>query len=184
MDIKTLPDVETLRQLFIYNAETGDLIWRERPASFFPDARSHKSWTTQFCGKIAGCITAVKDGKIYRDVHYKKQRWRAHRVVWKMHYGTDPPELIDHKDGDGTNNRLENLRTADICQNGWNVKKSSRNKSGYKGVSFSVEKKRWRAAIRVMRKDILIGHYNSPEEASAAYQKAAAAYHGEFYKQT
>lgn len=184
MSIKTLPDAEFLRQLFIYDEETGNLIWQPRPESSFSDARSYKSWTTQFCDEIAGSVVCDKDGNNYREIQYKKTKWRAHRVVWKMHYGTEPPEILDHIDGDGTNNRIENLREATVQQNGWNVKKSSRNKSGYKGVSFNKEKGRWRAAIRVARKDILIGYYKTPEEAYAAYQKASAAYHGEFYNPT
>lgn len=35
-----------------------------------------------------------------------------------------------------------------------------------------------------MGKDILIGYYKTPEEASVAYQKAAMAYHAEFYNPT
>lgn len=184
MSIKILPDVETLRQLFSYEYETGLLRWNPRPVSFFPDARAHKSWTTQFCGEVAGSVFMGRDGKYYREITYKKEKWRAHRVIWKMHHGTEPPEILDHIDGDGTNNRIENLREATIHQNGWNVRKSSRNKSGYKGVSFNKEKNRWRSAIRIMGKDILIGYYKTPEEASVAYQKAAMAYHAEFYNPT
>jgi hypothetical protein len=150
----------------------------------FADERCHKIWTTKFCGEIAGSVFPSKDGKYYREVTFERNKWRAHRVIWKMHYGTEPPEIIDHIDGDGTNNRIENIREATVYQNGWNVKKNSRNKSGYKGVSFNKEKNKWRAAIRVSGKDILIGYYKTPEEASTAYQKTSAAHHGSFYKPT
>jgi len=183
MSNKKLPDAEFLRQLFSYERDTGLLRWRPLPASMFPDRRSHKTWTTKFCGEIAGYVFE-NSGMHYREVCFKKNKWRAHRVVWKMHYGVEPPEIIDHVDGDGTNNKIENLRAATVCQNGWNVKRSTRNKSGYKGVSFNNQKKKWRAAIRVLKKDILIGYYKTPEEASDAYQKASASYHGGFYRKT
>jgi len=36
------------------------------------------------------------------------------RIVWKFHYGTEPTGVIDHINGDSTDNRIENLQ--DITQ--------------------------------------------------------------------
>lgn len=179
----TLPDVGLLRQLFRYDPENGNLYYLERPDEMFSSERAANSWHTQHCGNMAGSAI-LKEGRTYVQIQFFKKKYLAHRIVWKMHYGTEPPPIIDHIDGDGTNNRISNLREATIYQNGWNTKKSSRNRSGYKGVSFNTERNKWRAAMRINGRDILVGYYKSREEAAAAYQKAAAAYHGDFYNPT
>lgn len=178
-----LPDAEFLRQVFRYDEETGFLYYLDRPDETFTSRRAANSWRANFCGEMAGCVIKY-DGREYVQIQLYGKKYVAHRIIWKMYYGSEPPEIIDHADGNGTNNKIDNIRAATIFQNGWNVKKSSRNKSGYKGVSFNKERNRWRAAIRVNKKDILIGYYSSAKEASEAYQKASAKHHGEFYNPT
>lgn len=179
----TLPELLVLRQLFLYNPETGELKNRDRPNEMFSSERAAKSWRTQFLGKIAGSLVK-KDSNSYWQIEIFNNKYQSHRIIWKLYYGEDPPEIIDHIDGDGSNNKINNLRAATVFQNGWNAKKGSRNKSGYKGVSFNTERNKWRAAICINKKTILIGYYSTPEEASLAYQKASAQYHGEFYNPT
>lgn len=88
--------------------------------------------------------------------------------------------ICDHRDGDGLNNRRENLRRCTIAENNRNTKRRSNNKSGYKGVSFNNEKKRWQAFITVERKCRFLGYFADPELAHAAYAHAAYETHGEF----
>jgi hypothetical protein len=49
------------------------------------------------------------------------ERIAYHRVVWKMHYGTEPPAVIDHIDRDATNNDPSNLREATHLENCMNT---------------------------------------------------------------
>jgi hypothetical protein len=44
--------------------------------------------------------------------------------------------------------------------------------SGYRGVWYIPAKNKWRAEIRVNRKQIFLGHFATPEEANAAIEKA------------
>lgn len=61
---------------------------------------------------------------------------RVHRVVWEIHNGPIPEGLIiDHKDGNGLNNNISNLRLATYAQNAKNSKKRSHNTSGWTGVA-------------------------------------------------
>ena len=179
----SLPDLDTLRQLLSYNAMTGDIVFLDRPNDMFTTERAANSWRTQFLGEVAGSLV-TRQGKTYRQIELFNVKYLAHRLAWKLHYGVEPPETIDHVDGDGSNNKICNLREATTSQNGWNVKRGARNKSGFKGVSFNTEKNKWRAAIHVNKRTILIGYYKTPEEASEAYQKASVQYHGEFYNPT
>lgn len=182
MTIKILPDVDVLRQLFLYVPENGKLIWRARTVEQCIDQRSCNVFNSQFANQIAGTIRS-KEGIDYNEVQISPYgKFGAHRIIWKMHYGVEPPPIIDHIDGNGLNNRIDNLREATIYQNGWNSKRSARNKSGFKGVSFNTEKNKWRAAIHVQGKTRLIGYFSTPEEAGEAYKKEAAILHGEFIR--
>ena len=87
---------------------------------------------------------------------------------------------VDHKNGDGLDNQRSNLRLATHAQNCMNRRKRSNNTSGFKGVSFHSESRKWRAVIRSSGKDISLGLHLTPELAHAAYCAGAAKYHGEF----
>lgn len=87
---------------------------------------------------------------------------------------------VDHIDGDGLNNRRENLRPATSSQNNRNAKRRSDNTSGFKGVTWRRRERKWAAQIRVDGKNMYLGHFDSPEAAHAAYCKASAELHGEF----
>lgn len=59
----------------------------------------------------------------------------AHIVVWELAYGGIPDGMVvDHIDGNGHNNKIENLRVVTHRTNMRNSKKHSRNKSGVTGV--------------------------------------------------
>ena len=104
-----------------------------------------------------------------------------HRIIMARVIGRplDDFEHVDHRDGNGLNNTRANLRIATHTQNMQNRKRHKNNKSGYKGV-YRRRSGKWRAAIRVNGKYISLGSFDTPEEAYAAYCKAAIQYHGEF----
>jgi group I intron endonuclease len=51
---------------------------------------------------------------------------------------------------------------------------SARNTSGFKGVSWDKKAKKWEAQIMINRRTIFLGLFNTPEEASKAYQDKLA----------
>jgi hypothetical protein len=102
----------------------------------------------------------------------------AHRIVWLIATGEWPETFIDHIDGNRSNNRLENLRLADIWDNNRNSKKPTTNTSGIKGVGY--RNGRWRAYITVNDRQIHIGVFDEKEDAAAAYWTAACNIFGEF----
>jgi len=94
---KTLPSQIELRDLFYYR--DGDLYWREGTVGHRKDAK-------------AGC------GDQYRSVGIGKNRFLLHRLIWTYHYGEIPMDfVVDHINRDKTDNRIENLRIANIGVN-------------------------------------------------------------------
>jgi hypothetical protein len=151
---------ERLRDLLHYNPDTGLFTWRR--------SRARKG-----AGEVAGHVIPLgRTRYVYIGIDYRQ--YRAHRLVWLYERGTWPTAFLDHINGDGADNRLCNLREATCSQNGQapNRRLMTNNKSGYTGVSFHAERKRWMAMIAVNGKRKWLGGYSSPEEAHAAYQKA------------
>ena len=116
---------------------------------------------------------------------YAKRKFRRDGgmiCVW-MHrvlLGAQGNVYVDHIDGDGLNNRRNNLRLATNAQNQFNQRMRSDNKSGYRGVSFRKSDGTWTAQIKANGRRHYLGIYKTPEEAHAAYCKASAELHGEF----
>jgi hypothetical protein len=115
-----------------------------------------------------------------RNIPKEKRKPGGPKVI-KMHrfiMGLNGP-MVDHKDGDGLNNRRNNIRHATSNQNGVNRKKSRRNQSGYKGVTRTKEGY-WRGVIAYQGKQWSLSHTRTPEESARIYDLYAIVYHGEF----
>lgn len=92
---------------------------------------------------------------------------------------------VDHKDGNGFNNRRSNLRECSRTQNLGNSKKPRTNRTGFKGVYTTENYKKPRtypfmSKIQFQKKYIHIGYYMTAEEAAQAYDKKARELFGEF----
>jgi hypothetical protein len=86
--------------------------------------------------------------------------------------------LVDHKNGDGLDNRRDNLRPATAEQNNQNKRLYRNNRVGLKGVSR--DRCGWRARITVAGSTRNLGMFDSPEKAALAYDLAAIEHFGPF----
>lgn len=90
---------------------------------------------------------------------------------------------VDHRDGNGLNNRRYNLRACSHQKNMRNRRVLSLQKktSRFKGVSLTrVRTNSWLACIYVSKKRILLGWHPTQEQAALAYNLAAKRHFGEF----
>lgn len=121
-----------------------------------------------------------KDGYGYVSTSTHGRRNRKRVTMHGLIVGKNGDLVPDHKDGDKLNNQRENLRPATNSQNQANAKISTRNKSGFKGVSWHVHNKMWVVKIRKDGKQIHIGHFRNIKDAALAYDAAARDLFGEF----
>ena len=152
-----------LKKLFHYDPDTGlftRLISRSGNAK---------------AGMIAGSRFDPGGRPAYFRINIDGTVYLSHRLVWLYLYGRWPHPEIDHIDGDGTNNKLANLREATGAENGQNRGRQSNNKSGYIGVHKS--KDGWVAQIGYQGKRHHLGLFKTPTAASEAYNSAKAKLH-------
>jgi hypothetical protein len=106
--------------------------------------------------------------------------YEGKRKTYMQNFIMRTDSKLDHINGDGLDNRRENLRRATSAQNTWNSRKSTRTSNPYKGVSRSGKK--WVASICKNYTPIRIGLFETPEKAALAYDAKARELFGEFAK--
>ncbi len=132
----------------------------------FPKVSARRWYVVQPDGKKSYAMSRGRDGKtVY-----------LHRLVMDV----GPGEEIDHKNGDGLDNRKHNLRIATRQQNCANTPPQPSNTSGFKGVYWRKERRSWVALIQVNRRQRYIGSFRSKEDAARAYDRVAHDVFGEF----
>lgn len=155
---------EFLRSILSYNPETGELTRISTPRK-------------DLVGKRADHVNQALG---YRVVGIGSDRtfW-AHRVIFMMVYGRWPVQ-VDHINGDRSDNRLCNLREASKAENMRNRGPQKNNTSGVPGVYWATRLEKWTAGIKVDRRKIWLGNFDSFDEAVAARKSAERRYWGEF----
>jgi hypothetical protein len=101
----------------------------------------------------------------------------AHVIAFVIVTGTWPVGVVDHRNGDGTDNRWTNLRDVSHAVNVQNVRKArATSQSGMLGVARH-RNGRYRATIVVGGKQRHLGYFDTPEQAHAAYVTAKRELH-------
>lgn len=152
-----------LKRLFIYNEKIGSLVRRIGVGN-------------QKIGSIAGSVKKTNNGKKYRYIVIKKRYYLAHRLIWVMVNGRFPENEIDHINGNSIDNRIENLRDVSTSVNHKNYRLAKNNTSGYVGVTWFKSTKKWKAAIKVNKKDIHLGYFLAKDSAIKARKDAERKY--------
>ena len=164
-DVEITQDL--LKEYMIYDQETGN---------FTKIKKLHPRDNTVKVGGVVGHKSG--DGYIHFSFFGKKRK--AHRMAWLYVYGYIPDGLIDHIDGDKTNNAILNLRLATNAQNLANMHKIN-SKSGFRGVYESKYKGEVKGYIAQFNKKHL-GYFKKKEDAARAFDSYLKEMYGEFAK--
>lgn len=156
-------DLESARQTFSYDLETGQVRWKARTGQ-----RS----------KVGALVGSEHDG--YLRVKLAGRLYMLHRLAWFIHTGEWPKHEIDHINGDRRDNRITNLRDVPKRVNQQNQHKArASSTTGLLGVSKCKHRDGFLAQIRVDRQTKSIGFFATAEQAHAAYLVAKRKWHKE-----
>lgn len=106
--------------------------------------------------------------------------YKTGKMVYMHRLLTGSVGIVDHRNGNGLDNRRDNLRVATNSQNMANQRKT-RGSSQYKGVCLNKRNGKWKAQIQKDGNNVFIGDAFPTElEAAMAYNATAHRLFGEF----
>ena len=152
-----------LKEFVEYDELTGIFIWIKRSSNRVK------------IGDKAGCKANTKNN-YYILIRIDSILYKAHRLAWLYIHGEYPEYDIDHINGDGLDNRIENLRSVDHSTNMKNQKMRITNTSGVTGVYWRNDCKKWEVKIGVNGKNISFGCFKDKENAVCVRKKAEYEY--------
>ncbi|EHY6648625.1 HNH endonuclease [Salmonella enterica] len=158
------PPPDELRDRIFY--KDGELYWHE---AYYT---KHNARTERPIGSLNN--RGYKRARL--DVDGVPRDYLIHRLIWWLETG-DWVMLIDHKDRNKLNNRIENLRSATILENNRNTGIGKNNKSGYLGVVKNRDK--YVAYITLNQKHYYSHGYENPQSAAVARDILANLFYGE-----
>lgn len=137
-----------------------------------------KGWTCnpetgQVYSHLGTKLTGGSKGYIRLSVWKNGRSWSfgAHQFLWYwVNKSLNGDLMIDHINGNRSDNRIVNLRQVTTSQNNMNV-------IGVTGITYDKDRNKWRSRIAINNKQIFLGRFNTEEEAKDAYIKAKAIYH-------
>lgn len=158
---------DRVRELFLYDPLSGSLTWRMN--------KNYRARAGERAGSLHGDAKRQS-----RYVRVDGVKCHEHRVIWLHVTGAWPEGMVDHRNGDASDNRWANLRDVSAEVNAQNRRKP---RAGARvGLLGVVIKKRcpikpYTSSITVGGKRKGLGFFATAEEAHAAYVKAKREMH-------
>lgn len=150
--------LEKFNEFLIYDKRSGKLFWNK-------EIKRH----TQLLGKEVGSVFINNGGnkkRKYRRFRLFGKVYFSHRIIWFLNYGY-MPNIIDHIDGNGLNNKLSNLRDVSLSENQKN-RYTHRNGRLF-GTTFFKRNNKWMSVKIIGKSRIHLGYYKTEEEAHIIY---------------
>lgn len=150
-----------LKSLLRYDVNSGDFTW----------INSGKG------RRIGVPVGSKKSKEGYIRIALLGKRYQAHRLVWLYVFGNFPEEELDHKNGNRSDNRLENLRECLAAEQPQNQKVLSTNTSGHPNVYWYRPYSKWLVQIWDRRRPRFFGYYEDFTDACVVAKAAKAKLH-------
>ena len=148
---------------------------KRRPTQeFLKSIMAYDEVTGVFVRDGVECNGLDKDGYIRISVLHRSTL--AHHLVWLYVHGRYPIGIMDHINGNKTDNRLVNLREVTSLENSKNIKIGKRNKTGILGVCWDKFRGRWSAEIGKQPKRVKLGRFSDFFQACCARKSAELKY--------
>lgn len=144
--------VEEARRILCYDKNSGSLTWKVRVANCV------------HIGDTVGWVCS-NGSKNYFKVEIKGINYRVHRLIWFITTGKWPNPEVDHVNGNGCDNRWDNLREVSHPENGKNQRQRADNTSGRTGVHWSNKLQKWVAQITYHGVNNYLGCFTNIEDA-------------------
>lgn len=161
--VKKYPSQLELSEIFLYNSNNGRLYWK------------YSGY-----GRNMKLPAGYLNSNGYRIIGIDYKLYRSNRLTWIFHNGEIPPNMVvDHIDGNSSNDKIENLQVISQSKN-LMKSKPKRNTSGYRGVSWHEPSGKWQVRIYLDNKEKYLGRYEDVNEAAKIYDAAALEYFGEY----
>lgn len=153
---------DRLKQRLRYDAETGRFTRLSTGNNAFP---------------VGGDVGNAQKSTGYMSTKVYGKPFSLHRLAWLYVYGCWPKGVIDHINGDKTDNRIANLRDVDVRTNSQNQRNPMPfNSTGRLGVCKHAKGYCARIVTTDGRQKF-IGYFMDKEVAHAAYLKAKRELH-------
>lgn len=152
-----------LKERFLYDFLTGRF-------TRLPCSRKGRN------SSLTGCV----NNKGYTCIKILGKSYKAHLLAFLYMTGAFPTEVVDHIDGNPSNNAWSNLRECTLSQNQMNARLSKINTSGFKGVSLHKPTQKWMVTVRVNGKNVNFGIYKDIELADLVATETRNKYHGDY----
>lgn len=162
--------IEALRKRIQYDPLSGKCFWIIAP-------KQHP----RLIGKEAGCLRRGRGNQIRHYIKVNGKAMPRARVAFMISFGRIPG-IIDHINGNPTDDRIENLREATSSQNNWNVGIKWKPNGLPTGVRRCGEL--FQARIACHKETKHLGSFGSIDAALRAYIDAKKVLHGEYSRRT
>ena len=131
-------------------------------------------WLNQwrwYANRLGGIYYVARNGS-----NPNRRKILMHRFILNVPKGLE----IDHRDGDGLNNRRTNLRICTHQENQHNQQPQKNRSSAFKGVHWCASARKWVSRIKVDGIEKYLGCFTNELEAARIYDMATLRFHGEF----
>jgi hypothetical protein len=157
------------------------MLTQEQAHSLFEYKDGALYWKNSQRPSLNGKKAGYDNGNGYFKVNINGKQYFNHRIIYLMQHGYIP-KLIDHIDGNPTNNKIENLRIASSSENAMNSLRKQKNASGCKNVFYNKNRNKYYVYIKIDNKVNYFGTYDDIELAELVAIEARNKFQGIFAK--